>query len=365
MQQFLLAHNDISDWQAAVADAMTQLGPIPEEASLGFAYVSEQHAAHFASIVRRLREDTGIPHWVGTIGSALCATDTEYFDQAALVILITDIPEQHFHVFNSIQSLPGSPDTDHVHVAAVHADPRNGQLANLIAQMPDDIGNGYLVGGLTSSQTHFYQFADELSEGGISGVIFDEHVPIITGLTQGCSPVGPIHTLTESDGNIAISIDNRPALEVMKEDIGEILARDLNRIGGYIFAGFPVTDSDTGDYLVRNLLGIDPEAGALAIGEYLQDNRPIMFCKRDGRTAVEDLQAMVNKVKQRTHGRIKGALYFTCLGRGQHMFGEPHRELQLISEILGDIPLAGFYANGEIAGNRLYGYTGVLTLFME
>lgn len=364
MQKFLLAHNDLTDWQAAIADVLTQLGPLPVEASLGFVYVSDQHAVHFADIVRSLKAETLIPHWSGTIGSAVCATNTEYYDQAALVVLITDIPPAHFHMFASPQELTQSADSNAVHVAVVHGDPRNGQMAPLIAQMPDTIGNGYLVGGLTSSQTHYFQLADELCEGSLSGVVFDEQVPIMTGLTQGCSPVGPTHALTECDSNIAITIDNRPALEVMKEDIGEILARDLSRIGGYIFAGFPVADSDTGDYLVRNLLGIDPTSGALAIGDYLQVNSPIMFCKRDGRTAVEDLQRMVNKLKDRARSNIKGALYFTCLGRGQHMFGEPHRELELISEILGEIPLAGFYANGEIAGNRLYGYTGVLTLFL-
>jgi len=365
MQRFLLAHNDLTDWQAAVADVLTQLGSIPAEASLGFVYVSDQHALHFAEIVRTFKAKTQIPHWTGTIGSAVCATDTEYYDQAALVVMITDISPDHFHVFSSPQALTASANQDAVHVAVVHGDPRNGQIANLIAQTPDMIGNGYLVGGLSSSQTHFFQFADELCEGSLSGVVFDGQVPIITGLTQGCSPLGPTHALTECDSNIAISIDNRPALEVMKEDIGEILARDLSRIGGYIFAGFPVADSDTGDYLVRNLLGIDPSSGALAIGDYLKADSPIMFCKRDGRTAVDDLQHMVNKLNDRAHGEIKGALYFTCVGRGQHMFGEPHRELELISEILGDIPLAGFYANGEIAGNRLYGYTGVLTLFLK
>jgi small ligand-binding sensory domain FIST len=364
MQRFLLAHNDKQDWQAAVADALMQLGPLPAEASLGFVYVTDQHAMHFAEIVRKLKAESSIPHWVGTIGSAVCATNTEYNDQAALVLLITDIAPAHLHVFDSFQAAPELADTDAVRVAVVHGDPRNGQMAKLIQQLPDNIGNGYLVGGLTSSHTHYYQFADELCEGTLSGVIFDEQVPIITGLTQGCSPVGPTHALTECDSNIAISIDERPALEVMKEDIGEILARDLSRIGGYIFAGFPVADSDTGDYLVRNLLGIDPDTGALAIGDYLHSGSSIMFCKRDSRTAVEDLQRMVSKLKDRARGAIKGALYFTCLGRGQHMFGEPHRELQLISEILGDIPLAGFYANGEIAGNRLYGYTGVLTLFL-
>jgi small ligand-binding sensory domain FIST len=126
-----------------------------------------------------------------------------------------------------------------------------------------------------------------------------------------------------------------------------------------------VADSDTGDYLVRNLMGVDPQSGAIAIGEYLHNQTPIMFCKRDGKTAIEDLERMVNKLKARARGSIKGGLYFTCLGRGQHMFGQPHREMELIADILGDVPLAGFYANGEIAGNRLYGYTGVLTLFLQ
>ena len=364
MQRFLLAHNNQHDWQAAVAAAVLQLGPLPAEASLGFVYVSDQHAAHFADIVNKLKAKTHIQHWAGTIGNAVCATDHEYADQAALVLLITDIAPQHFHIFGSAQALPPPEQHEGVRVAVVHGDPRNGQLPKLIQHLPDKIGNGYLVGGLTSSQSYYYQLADDLCEGELSGVIFDEQVPIITGLTQGCSPIGPTHTLTECDNNIAISIDHRPALEVMNEDIGEILARDLSRIGGYIFAGFPVADSDTGDYLVRNLLGIDPDAGALAIGDYLHADSPIMFCKRDSRTAVEDLQRMVSKLKTRARGDIKGALYFTCLGRGQHMFGEPHRELQLISEILGEIPLVGFYANGEVAGNRLYGYTGVLTLFL-
>ena len=296
---------------------------------------------------------------------AVCCTQHEYYDQAAIVLLLTDIPESQFHMLSSPESLPELPDHDGVRVAVVHGDPRNGQTPKLIQQLPDLLGNGYLVGGLTSSNSYHYQIADDIQEGSLSGIILDDRVKLVSGLTQGCSPLGKSHRLTEADGNIAIRIDDRPALEVMKEDIGEILARDLNRIGGYIFAGFPVADSDTGDYLVRNLLGIDPDTGALAIGDYLQADSPIMFCKRDSKTAVEDLQRMVEKLKSRARGTIKGGLYFTCLGRGQHMFGEPDHEMQLIAEILGDIPIAGFYANGEIAGNRLYGYTGVLTLFLE
>ncbi|NNF97120.1 MAG: histidine kinase, partial [Halobacteria archaeon] len=235
---------------------------------------------------------------------------------------------------------------------------------SLIDTLPEQLGNGYLIGGLTSSDSHYYQIADDIVEGSLSGVVFTDQVQVVTGLSQGCSPIGPVHTLTESDHHMAISIDDRPALDVFKEDIGEVLARDIDRAAGYIFAGFPVKGSDTGDYLVRNVIGIDPENGLLAIGDHMHNGVPIMFCRRDGKSAIEDMQRMLQSLKDRLPGPPRGGIYISCLGRGRYLFGEDSEEMQMIRDVLGDIPLVGFYASGEIAGHRLYGYTGVLTLFV-
>ncbi|MGD8926932.1 MAG: FIST C-terminal domain-containing protein [Thioalkalispiraceae bacterium] len=375
MERYLLAHSNNANWEWAVNDCLGQLSnnglnDPTADATLGFVYFTDKYAGNSGEILRKLKEATGIADWVGTIGMAICCTGKEYYDQPAIAILITDIPKTYYRIFDSPDKLPNFESTDKqtalagVKVAIVHGDPRNGQLPNIIHTLPEKIGNGFLAGGLTSSDSFHYQFANELDEGTLSGVVLDDTVPVITGLTQGCSPVGGTHTITECDGNIAIQIDDRPALDVMKDEIGEVLSRDLNRIGGYIFAGFPIPGTDTGDYMVRNLMGIDTNSGAIAIGEYLQNNKPIMFCKRDGTTAIEDLKQMVSKVKARTKDHIKGGLYFSCLGRGQHMFGEVNREMEIIEEILGDVPLVGFYANGEIAGDQLYGYTGVMVLFI-
>ena len=100
---------------------------------------------------------------------------------------------------------------------------------------------------------------------------------IATGLTQGCTPIGQAHKITRAQNNIIVEIDGRPALDVFKEDIGELLARDLRRVAGYIFAALPITGSDTGDYLVRNLVGIDPNHGLIAIGDMVEPGRSIMF----------------------------------------------------------------------------------------
>lgn len=363
METFKLAHATDPNWQTALQSCLQQLGKVPVETSLGFIYVTDFYASELATIKRQLKEQTGVQHWAGTIGHGICCTGHEYYEEPAMVIMLCDFAPNSFSMVTEVDGFkPHS--SEGLQIGVIHADPRNGQLAELIHKFTGTLGEAYLVGGLTSSSSYYYQLADDICEGQLSGVVFNDSVPVVSGLTQGCSPIGPVHELTECDGNYAIQIDDRPALDVLKNDIGEILSRDLKRIGGYIFAGFPVSGTDTGDYMVRNLIGIDPENNVLAIGEYLQTGSPIMFCRRDGRTAVDDLQRMLTHVKQRLTGPARGGLYFSCMGRGQHMFGEVSKEMQLIQEQLGDIPLVGFYANGEIAGHNLYGYTGVLTLFL-
>ncbi len=129
-------------------------------------------------------------------------------------------------------------------------------------------------------------------------------------------------------------------------------------------AAFPVAGSDRADYMVRNLVGLDGERGLLAIGAPLEDGQRVMFCRRDGQTARDDLARMLGELKRRATTPAKGAVYFSCLGRGPHMFGAPSAELAAIQDELGEVPLVGFFCNGEISHNRVYGYTGVLSLFL-
>ena len=160
-----------------------------------------------------------------------------------------------------------------------------------------------------------------------------------------------------------IELDGRPAFDVFREDIGEVMAQDLQRVAGYIFAGIPIRGSDTGDYMVRNLMGIDTEQGLVAIGDMVEPGGEVLFCRRDGNSAREDLLRMLADIRGRMGDSPRGALYYSCLGRGRYQFGDNSEELGLIRDELGDIPLVGFFANGEIFHNRLYGYTGVLTVF--
>jgi small ligand-binding sensory domain FIST len=372
-EPFLSAHASAPVWRDAAAKIILALQPVTAAHRLGFLYVSDHFAEDMKDISVFLRQTTGVPHWVGTVGFGVCGTGMEYFDEPAMAVMLAPIPEEAFRVFSGVTS-DLSPlmekhgawiDQPVPPLAVVHGDPRNEHLPDLIEQM-SEATNGFLVGGLSASNKGFPQLADGVEDGGLSGVMLSlDAVPVQSGLTQGCSPIGPVHTVTSAHENVLIEIDNRPALDVFKEDIGEVLARDLRRVAGYIFVALPVSGSDTGDYMVRNLVGIDPEAGVLAIGETIAPGDRVMFCRRDHDSAVEDMRRMLANLKRRVgKGRVRGGLYFSCCGRGPHQFGPGGAELKIVAEELGEFPLAGFFANGEISNNRLYGYTGVLTLFL-
>ncbi len=371
MSQYILAHASNNDWQVALQQCIQQAqqNSATNTATLGFIYVTDAYAAHLKKIINGLENQFPNIDWLGTIGQAICVTNIEYADQPAMAILLTDIAKTNYSIFSQQATVEQS-NLNNVQFAIIHADPRNPMLSEQIETLGATLEPSYFVGGLTSASNYFYQYAGNattggITEGGLSGVIFKNSDAVMTGLSQGCTPISDTFTITECEHHMAISIDNRPALDVFTENIGEILARDINRAAGYIFAGLPIEGSDTGDYLVRSIVGFDPDNRFLAIADDLKPNSQIMFCKRDSQSAIEDLQRMLNTLKERLNGKQpKGALYISCLGRGQHMFGKVSTEVKYISDILGDIPLVGFYANGEIARQQLYSFTGVLTLFL-
>lgn len=365
------AHAAGTDWQTMTRDCLAQLGDPAAGARLGFLYVTDALDGDLEQICTMLRDATGITEWVGTVGMGVCAAGAEYFDTPAMVILVAAMDDDSFRILPTLTQ-PGEPLPDdlpdwvarrHPTLGVVHGDPRNAYLPSIILSIIDDT-ECFLVGGLTASRGEFHQIAGGLTDGGVSGILFADDVAVVTGLTQGCSPIGPVREVTDARDNMLLALDGRPALDVFKEDIGEVLARNLSRAGGYIHAALPVADSDQGDYLVRNVVGVDPESGWMSIGERLSRGDKMMFVRRDAPNAMTDLKRMLDDVSGRAATTPKAALYFSCLARGPNLFGRNSEELRAVTDVIGDVPLVGFFANGEICNNRVYGYTGVLTLFL-
>ena len=368
-----------SNWRDIANDCLDELDagtlfPGAPDAALGLLYVTDPLAPKLDKLLVYLRKRTGVADWIGTVGGGICATAREIYDEPAASVMLAKLPEDSYRLLPAgIDDLADSLAANQNWIAErsarfciVHGDPRYSHIAQVIESLAVELDPGFLVGGLSSAGNDYYQYqiAGRIHENGLSGVLLSSEIPVISGLTQGCAPLGNRHTITSCDRNIIAELDGRPALDVFSEDIGEVLSRDFSRVAGYVFAGLPVPGSDTGDYLVRNLVGIDPERKLLAIGDLVEREDPVMFCRRDGDTAREDMLRMLADLKKRANGMIRGGVYYTCLGRGRNQFGGNSEELKLISEELGEFPLVGFFANGEISHNLLYGYTGVLTLFL-
>ena len=340
MKPFAFAHG--ADWRRCVA-ALGHPGR-----GLGFVYFSDSLLGEAEDILESLRRNTGVRDWVGTVGTGVIATGTEYQEQPAIAAMVADVGS--YAVFSGRRPLKGAAP----HFAVVHADPAAPDVAGLVSDITLKMASGYVVGGISSSRSHTVQIANEVLSGGLSGAAFGKDVAVATRLTQGCTPYPGRFRVTQCEENIVFSLDGRPALDVLLETVrGEKTQ---------LLVGLPVPGSDTGDYTARNLIGIDPKNKVIAIGEAVEPGTELIFCRRDAAAARADLDRVLAALKASTPAP-RGALYYSCVARGEHLFGSRGAELTQVRQALGDVPLVGFFCNGEISRDRLYGYTGVLTLF--
>ena len=218
-EQFGWGFSSVTDWHDAIDQCLEATTLAQPHANLGFVYVTSEHVPSLEAIVDYLKIRSGIDHWVGTSGIGIVACDTECYDSPGIAMLTGAFPTDGFRVLSTVVDAASECSEDvqtwfasnFSTVGIVHADPRNSHLQQLIPGLSEILGGGFLLGGLTStSGEEHQQVADGLTNGGISGVLFSEKVPIASGLSQGCSPLGPNRTITECDRNLIVRIDDRP-----------------------------------------------------------------------------------------------------------------------------------------------------------
>ena len=358
------------DWRA-VAERLGD-GLAGASGPLGILYAGEPFAPFLGEIEEVLRRRTGVSDWVSATGYGVIASGEEHFGEAAATALVLDLPRDGYRLFAGGREAgaglaardPAWLEAAGMPLVLAHVDPRHPEAMGAVERLATDTG-GFLVGGLTAAAGEAPHRAGRAT-GGLSGVAFScAAVEITTALSQGCTPLGRVHTVTRGKGNVLIELDGRPALEVFVAEIGEELASDLRRVGGLVFAALPVAGSDTADYTVRNLVGIDPASGVVAIAEAVPEGGKVLFCRRDRASAVEDMRRMAGELKRRVGERvIRGGIYVSCAARGPNQFAAPERETEIIRDTLGEFPMVGFFANGELNRDRIYAYTGVLALFL-
>ncbi|HSU20898.1 MAG TPA: FIST N-terminal domain-containing protein [Variovorax sp.] len=419
MKLFPTGHATHPQWRMAAGLVLAQLRAqmvLPDYAqapTLGLLYITDHYAADAQEILDHLgAELPEVTDWSGTVGVGVAANNAEYFDEPALSLMLCALPSDQYRVFSGVAPLGNSEMTGfESHTALVHADPATPELAELVGEMAARTDTGYLFGGLSSGRGDTLQFAvggngnirghgaaGGVFSGGLSGVVFGESVRLISRVTQGCQPVSRERTITEADGNLLLGLDGEPALDVLLADLNVSLDEPQQAVDAVraTLVGLVDAGSDgirrTGDLgadvLVRHIIGLDPNRHGVAIANVAEAGMRLSFVRRSPQAARADLMRICAEIREELEPeeqtlataravaageaeaaphparRIAGAVYVSCSGRGGPHFGAPNAEMQIVRHALGDVPLVGFFAAGEIARHHIYGYTGVLTVFV-
>ena len=379
----------------------------PAVSTLGLAYFADHYAPHAQALLDELRQRWPDVAWAGCPAVGVAATGVEYFDEPALALMLCELPAGSFEVFSGARPLmgPGSrlnPTGTQAHTALVHADPATPDLAELVAELSERVATGYLFGGAVSARTGGAQLAQGWWQGGLSGVAFGPQVGLVSRVTQGCQPVGPERVVTAAQGHVVTELDGQPALPLLLRDLGIDLQDPRKALPVLRATLVGLTDADSAllgrggqfgpDVRVRHLVGLDPARQAVAVAAETQPGMRLAFCQRHTEAARRDLVRICSEIREELETEaaeasavtgaadsvdataasasaalagpaIRGAVYISCNGRGGPHFGAPSAELKIVQRALGDVPLVGFFAAGEIARHHLYGYTGVLTVF--
>ena len=231
------------------------------------------------------------------------------------------------------------------------------------------IVGGMASGGLEAGRNSLY-FNDEILRDGAVGAI-------LTGggmsalVSQGCRPVGQTYAVTRAERNVLFELGGAPAMSRIEELYAEAGDRDQLLIRRGLHVGSAITETKAelgrGDFLIRNVVGVDPDSGAIAISDLVEVGRTVQFQVRDAESAREDLRLVLERERSSRPGDVAGALLFSCNGRGSALFGQPDHDVNAVRRAFGDVPVAGFFAAGElgpVAGkNFLHGFTASILLF--
>jgi len=272
------------------------------------------------------------------------------------------------------KKLVGAPSTKNLHFLLL-VDPFTFDASVLIQGLDAAYPGSRKIGGLASggrfhgSNALFVQ--SRMRRSGVVGIALSGNISIDTIVAQGCRPIGSPMMVTRCEGNVVVELDGRPPALVLGELYESLAERDQALLRTSLFAGLEMKSEEVefhaGDFLVRNIVGMDPKAGAIAIGALPKQWQVMQFLLRDSQAATDDLTRLLSR--HSGSARPDGALLFSCLGRGIHLFGQPDHDTGLFREKLGPIPLGGFFCNGEIGPvggtTFLHGYTSAFALFRE
>jgi small ligand-binding sensory domain FIST len=362
-----------------------RLGPGP--VSLALAFVTPHFASFYPQLYGLIGRYLEPGSFLGCSGGGVIGGGEEVEHAPAVTLVGARLPGVRltpFHVGGDLPDLDGPPDAWERRVGVraadepqfvILSDPFSGRpdalLAGLDYAFPGSPKIGGLASGATSPGLNALFLGEKTFTEGTVGLALSGNVAVDTVVAQGCRPVGELMRITGCGGNFLHELDGEPVLQVLQQLFSALDERDRHLASTALFIGVMMDEFReeplVGDFLIRNLIGVDPHRGAIAVGENLQEGMRVRFHLRDARTSAEDLHAMLKSYEKALPGNVSGALLFSCLGRGEGLYGRPNFDTGVFREHLGDVPVGGFFCNGEIGpvggATFLHGYTSSFGLF--
>jgi small ligand-binding sensory domain FIST len=370
----------------AVAQAKQALGDTPP--SLAVLFASAHFLGSAEALVAGIKAQTGPLPLIGCVGESVAGGSREIESQPAVSLWLgAGLGPVETFAMEYVRTpsggayggylFPREPQGAHLLICDPFTFPADGLLAHLNEQVPGAV----VMGGLASAAAWPRQgerqsrlFLDDrvLTSGAVGVNLPGAEVhPLVA---QGCRPVGNAYIITAAEGNVIRELGGRPPLVRLQEMAATLPSRDTELLGQGVLLGVVIdeyrAEPGQGDFLVRGVVGADPDSGAIAVGDEVQVGQTVQFHVRDAASADEDLRRALERESAALGGRRPaGALLFTCNGRGSRMFDEPDHDTGLIASVLGDIPVAGFFCAGELGPvggqNFLHTFTASIALFPD
>jgi small ligand-binding sensory domain FIST len=366
----------------AAREARASLGGLSP--SFGVLFASAHFFGSAQALAAAVAEETGHVPLIGCVAEAVAGSAREIESGPAVSLwLAADLGPVETFAMEFVRTASGGayggyrfgPDPAGVHlmICDPFTFPAGGLLAHLNEHVPGAVVMGGMAsGGLASQQSRLFLDGRVLSHGAV-GV----HLPraeVHPLVAQGCRPVGNPYTVTQADGNLIFGLGGRPPLTRLQELAARLPGPERELLTQGVHLGMVINEYEAeprqGDFLIRGIAGADPESGAIAVAEQVEVGQTVQFHVRDARSADEDIRHTLERERKALGARrAAGALLFICTGRGSRLFAEPDHDAGLLARMLGQIPAAGFFCDGELGPvggqNYLHTFTASIAVFPE
>jgi small ligand-binding sensory domain FIST len=369
-------------WDEAVRGALAGL-ELAGSPDVALVFIDSRFEEAYSDILGTLRAATGARHIIGCSGQAVIGPGVEAEALPGVAIMTLQLPAgAELSPVPIVPDAAGRIDLQALNEARadaffVFADPYSVNPEALLTAVETRHPGSTIVGGMASSHqrgtgTALFLDGDVHDAGavllGLRGV---RVVPVVA---QGAEPLGETWTITACHRNTITSIGGKPALDVMQQTLNGLDPDTRRRAARNMLAGLALNEYrdeyGRGDFLIRNLTGLEPGAGGIVINAVPKVGQTFQFQFRDARAASEDLRSRLSAAREhlRDGETVIGALLCTCNGRGVNLFGTPDHDAGVIADLLGDVPVAGLFCAGEIGpvGGKtfVHGFTASIALLV-